>query len=206
MRTLIPVMIILLFGAALFAQTEDLRPDTRRNVFKTEVLPAIFGSYGLYYERMFGESASITNGLEITYIENGYRLRGLSYQFDIKGYLNYWRYVPEGYYLSAFVNARGYDFSYFADLEEQELVVERTSNYGLGLGTGNQWLFFNNRVALDLNLGFGYFFRRQTVTRIIEEIGIQDDGSSNVIMRIESSNLVPDSFRFQLGLGLGWAF
>jgi len=206
MRILLPLIFVLLALPDLFAQLDELRPDPRRNVLKMEVLPTIFGSYGLYYERMIGESASITNGIEITYIEKGYSLRGLSYQFDIKGYLNYWRHVPDGYYLSAFVNARGYDFSYFADLEEQERVLERTSNVGLGLGTGNQWLFFNNRLALDLGLGFGYFFRRQTVTRIKDEIGIQDDEPSNVIMRIESSNLVPDSFRFQIGLALGFAF
>lgn len=188
------------------AQEEENRPDTRHNVLKTEVFPTFFGSYGLHYERMFGESASISNGLEITYIEREYRLRGLSYHFEVRGYLNYWRHIPEGFYLSTFVNARGYDFQYFADLAEEEEILERTFNGGLGLGTGNQWLLFNNRLAVDLSLRFGYYIRHQTITRIKDEIDIQDDGSSNVILRMESSRLVPDSFRLQVGLGLGWAF
>ncbi len=205
-RCALIALLVLPAGAWLHATDVPERPDPRRNVLKFPVLPALFGTYGLQYERMVGESASLTLGGDYTYIERGYSLRGLSFHADIKGYLNYWRHVPEGFYLSAFTNVRGYDFSYYEDTDQKEKILERTGNLGLGLGTGNQWLLFNNRLALDLSLGFGYFFRRQTVSRIRDQLDIQSDENGSVITVIESSSIIPDGFRFQLGLAAGWAF
>lgn len=194
-----------LFMGALAGQNE--RPEPRKNVIKLDFFPIFaVNSYGIDYERMISPSIGLNNF--IAYTQTSVSLdtasafaRGGMASLELRGYLNEWRWVPEGYYFSFFLKSKY--FLVEGDIDEVGFDQAKLFTVGLGLNMGHQWLMFDNRFAIDITGGAGFFLRQTDINEVTDALG--ETGASN-ISNTAFQLLIDDGFTFRLALGFGYAF
>ncbi len=193
------VLLIIAFSISVepvFAQGDGAR---RQTVLKVSVLSPLAQSYEIGYERMVSPST----GIEATAVAavlpargNVVDIRGGSLRLMMRGYLNYYEYVPEGLYIGGVVGVG----LYFIDLERvtsSGISRLNTSSYKVNVGAviGRQILIGKqNHVSIDPSLRIGYGFRRSAS---------YDEFLENDIIR---SQTIDSGFFLLPNLSVGYAF
>ena len=140
----------LLLVMTVLVPSKSFAQDGKKNVFKTNLLSPLLGSYNFFYERVLSPKTSIQLGGGFTNIDiSGTKLSGFRITPEFRFYPT--GTSPKGFYLAPFANYQNLSLTVTDALTNFEGKATLTT-IGGGLDIGYQWIF-GDVVTLDLYIG-----------------------------------------------------
>jgi hypothetical protein len=168
MKKIITCLIVSLFCANGFSQTDDAPSDSKKNEIKVNALFLILGSFEVTYERILNDESAVGVSLNAPFDNENWDIN-----YTATGFYRYYfgKKTAAGFFGEAFGMLNNVDDYVYYETPDYNYKSRTLTDFALGIGLGGKWVT-KKGLVLEINAGVGRnLFNNQYDDRDYELIG-----------------------------------